>query len=540
MEIPFFHRLSYRQALQTVLVAFLLGVVLSGLQIAYDLVKEREQVDATVSQVLGMLRESAAQAVYNVDKSMTQTVANGLFAYRPFIEAQITDEFDIVLARKVRPAAAGPMKWLVMLFFSREKQYTVSLFYDNAKEPIGKVRVSIDTYIIAKNFMRRAGVLLVIGLIRNIVLSCVLTLLFYYTLTWPLLIMVRHVSGVDSERPGDTRVPSPKGHEKDEMGLLARAITRLLERLGENLELRRVAEKELEKHRDHLEQMVNERTSELRKALEEVEAANQEIMESLRYAKTIQRSLLADPNEVRTYLPDCFFIWIPCEIVSGDIFYTDCFGDNIIIAVIDCTGHGVPGAVMTMLAFSAIRRVTRNEECRDPAEILKRMNRIIKTTLQQDTEYALSDDGLDAAVARIQLSEAIGASERSPEELIFAGAKLSLTCVYDEAIRTIKGDRQSIGYKNSDLDFTFSKHSVKIEAGMSFYMASDGFTDQLGGKKGLRFGTRRFKNLLKENAELSFEAQQEKILQTFNEYRGDNERQDDVTVVGFGSRDLHH
>ncbi|WP_207681779.1 SpoIIE family protein phosphatase [Desulfonema magnum] len=308
-------------------------------------------------------------------------------------------------------------------------------------------------------------------------------------------------------------------------------------------------QKELARHRDHLEELVEERTAELasaneqldqknsdlNKTLEKVEEANREITESITYARTIQRSLLAPLETVKSCLPDSFFIWKPCEIVSGDIYHIDRFEDGVLISVIDCTGHGVPGAFMTMLVFSAIRRITRTEKCHDPAEILNRLNYIIKKTLQQDTEHALSNDGLDAAICFVQLSEKEQLVTNNAS-VIFAGAKLPLIYIQNEELKVIRGDRQSLGYKNSDLNFKFTNHRIPIEKGMSFYMYSDGFTDQLGGKKGLRFGNSRLKKLLKENVHLPFETQREILIHVFNEWleHGEYERQDDVTVAGFG------
>ncbi len=308
-------------------------------------------------------------------------------------------------------------------------------------------------------------------------------------------------------------------------------------------------QKELARHRDHLEELVKERTAELASAneqldqknsdlnetLEKVEEANMEITESIRYARTIQRSLLTPSESVKSYLPDSFFIWMPCEIVSGDIYHIDSFEDGVLVSVIDCTGHGVPGAFMTMLVFSAIRRITRTEKCHDPAEILRRLNYTIKRTLQQDKEYALSDDGLDAAICFVQLPVDNSLLTTDSSSLIFAGAKLPLICIHNEEINVIRGDRQSLGYKHSDLNFKFTNHAIHIKKGMSFYMYSDGFTDQFGGKKGLRFGNSRLRNLLKENVRLPFEKQQEILIQVFNEWleHGEYERLDDVTVAGF-------
>jgi len=228
-------------------------------------------------------------------------------------------------------------------------------------------------------------------------------------------------------------------------------------------------------------------------------------------------------------------------IFSLQIFY-EC-GRGIAIAVIDCTGHGVPGAFMTMIASSGLRRIIRDEGCHDPAEILKRLNFIVKTTLRQDTADSPSDDGLDAAICFItgQKTEAVctdifpGASHPA-SQLIFAGARLPLFYILNGELKVIKGDRQSVGYKRSDINYEFANHVIPIKKGTAFYMATDGFADQLGGERYRRFGSRRFKNLLKKNARFPLKKQRDMLIQAFEEYKGKNERQDDVTVVGFGFR----
>jgi serine phosphatase RsbU (regulator of sigma subunit) len=223
--------------------------------------------------------------------------------------------------------------------------------------------------------------------------------------------------------------------------------------------------------------------------------------------------------------------------VGGDFIFTEASENGFIIAVIDCTGHGVPGAFMTMIAVFALGKIIRDEGHHDPAQILNRLNFLVKTILQQDTDYALSDDGLDAAICSVRGRSFVvtdtGDRTTDYQELIFAGAKLPLAYVYKNEITIIKGDKKSIGYKKSDLGFEFANHQLTIENGMSFYMFSDGFADQLGHEKERRFGTARFKELLRENAQLGFEKQRNVLLQAFNEYKGDTEVLDDVTVIGF-------
>ncbi len=322
-----------------------------------------------------------------------------------------------------------------------------------------------------------------------------------------------------------------------------------------------------ETYRKHLELSKELNSALLRKVSQEIdetrqkiEEANKKIMDSIQYAKMIQRSLLPNLENVKSYLPDSFFIWMPKDIVGGDIFFTDTYGcgGGFVLGVVDCTGHGVPGAFMTMIASSALRQIIRDEKIYDPANILKRLNFIVKTTLQQDMKDAPSDDGLDAAIcfvsgqwsaANCSLSDSSVAADKDPpatdhgqqatdsRQLIFAGARLPLICIHNGELKVIRGDRQSIGYKRSNTDYEFANHVVPVRKGMSFYLFTDGFADQLGGKRGRRFGSRRFWDLLKENSDKPFDEQREILIQASEAYRGEDERQDDITVVGFGFRD---
>ncbi|MBU1168766.1 MAG: AAA family ATPase [Proteobacteria bacterium] len=287
---------------------------------------------------------------------------------------------------------------------------------------------------------------------------------------------------------------------------------------------RKQAEQEILKLNAELEQRVFERTQELNRTLEKVEAANAHTQESIRYAKMIQQSLLPNADQIKTWLPDSFVIWEPRDIIGGDFFYAETFETGFIIGVMDCTGHGVPGAFMTIIAATGLRRIINDEGCRAPGEILKRLNVIVKKSLQQDTGHALSDDGLDAGICFI---------DAQSNTLTFAGARIPLIITDNGALTVIKGDKQSIGYVHSDLHYTYNEHRISIGDDYRFYLATDGFSDQMGGEKGMRFSKKRFHNLLQENCQTPFDRQQEALLHAFQHYQGDNSRQDDVTVVGF-------
>jgi len=274
----------------------------------------------------------------------------------------------------------------------------------------------------------------------------------------------------------------------------------------------------------NLENKVQQRTNELAVTLDAVESTSKKIMSSIEYAKRIQDSLLPIASEVREFLPNSFFIWRPRDIVGGDIHMVKKLAGKYIIAVMDCTGHGVPGAFMTMIASSGMNRIVVDDGCLDPAEILNRLNFIIKTSLQQEKDQALSDDGLDASICVID-------PER--QTLTFAGARLPLLIIENQMANLIRGDRQSIGYKKSVLSFQFTNHKIRFNHTTCFYLFTDGIIDQLGGDKQYSFGKRRFKNLILEVQNKSFDEQEQAIVNAFKSYKGDHETQDDITVIGF-------
>ncbi len=256
-----------------------------------------------------------------------------------------------------------------------------------------------------------------------------------------------------------------------------------------------------------------------------IETVNEMMIDSIRYAKTIQSSLLPNPERISNILPKHFFAWMPRDIVGGDIIYAEPFNNMLIITVMDCTGHGVPGAFMAMVASTSLRRITRDESCHTPSEILRRLSFSVKTALQQDTEHVDSDDGLDAAVCLIDFQSKI---------LTFAGARLPLNYIKNSEIHTIKGDKESLGYKKAKVDFPFTSHQIPIEADMFFYISTDGFIDQLGGKKHFPLGNKKFRNILLKTYHHDFSVQQKELFKLFDEYKGDNDQLDDITIIGFG------
>lgn len=260
-------------------------------------------------------------------------------------------------------------------------------------------------------------------------------------------------------------------------------------------------------------------------SLREVREANRQIMDSIHYAKTIQHSLLSNREIVDSHLPKSFFLWEPRDVIGGDIFHVYPLEENgIIIALFDCTGHGVPGAFMTVLTSGKLDHAIRNKRLSRPADILRHLNGAVRSTLHQNSNHSSSDDGLDAAICHL---------DPKARTLTFAGARISLLCIRAQETLTFKGDRQSLGYRGSNPEFTFNGHQVPIRHGMSFYLWTDGITDQLGGDQRLPFGRRRLTELLQTIHHLPFARQQEIVSRSFAEFSAGESRRDDVTVIGF-------
>ncbi|MBF0592794.1 MAG: PhnD/SsuA/transferrin family substrate-binding protein [Nitrospirae bacterium] len=262
----------------------------------------------------------------------------------------------------------------------------------------------------------------------------------------------------------------------------------------------------------------------LAESYEQLEEANSQIMDSIRYASSIQRSIMPHLPGIGSHMDDYFVIWRPRDIIGGDIYCFNYQHNDFMLAIIDCTGHGVPGAIMTMLAGSTLNRVVNERGYTDPSAVLNSMNRLVRQTLSGEGGGGLNDNGLDMGICYV---------DKQAMRLTFAGARISIFCVNATSVGEIKGDRQSIGYQTSDPEYVFKNHQFDIIDGMSFYMMTDGISDQIGGEQGLPFGKKRFKELIAQHSTRPFQEQQAILTEAFDTYRGQQQQRDDVTVIGF-------
>jgi serine phosphatase RsbU (regulator of sigma subunit) len=245
--------------------------------------------------------------------------------------------------------------------------------------------------------------------------------------------------------------------------------------------------------------------------------------QSLTYALRIQTAMFLTPKQLRAHFPESFIYHRPKEIVSGDFNWARRINGKMLFSVADCTGHGVPGAFMSLLGLEFFRQITMGKGIHDPAGILNEMNRQFDIVFGNTEELSLKD-GIDLAIC---------AYDYNTRMLEYAGAFNSLYIARDHEILEIKGDRIIVGPDYGLQRGKFENRRLKIEEEDMLYMFTDGYADQFGGPEGKKFKYRRFRHLLMSIHQLSMEDQLRKLEENMNEWMGEREDQiDDQTIIG--------
>ncbi|MFG0599795.1 SpoIIE family protein phosphatase [Delftia sp. WSY_4] len=259
-------------------------------------------------------------------------------------------------------------------------------------------------------------------------------------------------------------------------------------------------------------------------------ARNRQIMHSIEYASVIQQSLLRSSREaLARACPGADLVWEPRDVVGGDFYQFSQDGDGWFATVADCTGHGVPGAFMTLIATSSLGQAIKEHGPRDPAALLGHVNRSVKQMLGQlDGKDGTpgSDDGLDAACFWF---------EPAHLRLRFAGARLSLFLLRPgaEAVEVVDGQRKGVGYVDSEFDFAWNNIGLELPAGTLVFTTTDGLIDQVGGPRGITFGKKRLRELLLEQAGRTPAEINRALLDALQAWQGEHHRRDDLTFFCF-------
>ena len=260
-----------------------------------------------------------------------------------------------------------------------------------------------------------------------------------------------------------------------------------------------------------------------RKMIElEIQNKNKKITESINYAKRIQNAILPNSRVINKALPDSFILYKPRDVVSGDFPWFVQMKDEIFIAAVDCTGHGVPGALLSLIGYFLLNDIVRSRKITEPGKILDMLDEGVTTTLRQD-EDATTKDGMDIALCKINLSK---------REVEYAGAHRPLYVMKNGVMNEVKGNKFPIGggiFKNQT---NFTNTRIKLDKGDSIYFSSDGFPDQFGGEEGRKFGPRRVREIVEQVHTSSMSNAMNIFDQQWEGWRGNTKQTDDVLLIG--------
>lgn len=302
----------------------------------------------------------------------------------------------------------------------------------------------------------------------------------------------------------DIRLPT---HGGDEIGDLGRAFGAMADQVS--------------KHTALLEDRVRERTAELETANTAMALAHKKIGDSIEYASLIQRAILPERELLQAFGAQHFVLWRPRDVVGGDLYVYRADGDNCLLGIMDCAGHGVSGALMTMLARAAIDLAIQDVGPTDPAAVLTRCDRAMRAMLAEAQQPKALATSVETGLVYI---------DRHAGRLLFAGARLSLYASDGRQVREYPGGRRPLLDTRTE---PYRNTEVPLEAAHSFYLVTDGFLDQAGGERGYGFGNERFRAMLTEHGALPLTEQLAVFCRVLSEYQGSHPQRDDITLLSF-------
>ena len=307
MDIKFTNRLSYKQARLTVLVGFILGTLLSLIQIGIDYASEDASINREVNALLQISHNPASRIAYNIDSELALELTRGLLQSPAVIRARLIDNNETVLADVERPRLQDRYRPLSDFLFGEQRQFKARLYLTHMPEEyLGTLYLDVDTFAFGSRFLDRAGITLLNGFARSLVLTGLLLALFYMMLTKPLVKVIGALSGSDPRKPRQTRLDCPHGHEHDEIGVLVKVANQQFVSMATEIEQRRTAENRLTQYLNELEDIVSARTNELKASNSSLSLSNQELEQARRRALDMAQAraaFLANmSHEIRTPL----------------------------------------------------------------------------------------------------------------------------------------------------------------------------------------------------------------------------------------------
>lgn len=575
-----YHGLTFRQAAITFVIALLISLLSSAYAIYGEWRKVRDDAEQQKLQVLAQARETAPLLLLQQrNKQIEDAVMQSLMSHPLAERAEVTrdttneqnrvgDDVERMNDAVIRYYQPRPAKYEISEIYGERlfgsvavgSTYLSALKNDKLTQ-LGQFNLVFSSELMADRFFGRVFEEVGLTLIREFVIALVIVSLFYFFITRPLVKLAASIGRINPAEPGNWSPPHLALHAKDEMGDVISRLSNLLQSFQTGLNQRNQARHELTSLNADLEKRVEQRTHELQRTFDDLDRAhsdlsraNRQMLDSINYAKRIQEAMLASPDVLNGMVKGLVLWWQPLHTVGGDYYSLQRLGDanvpgdeKALIFIADCTGHGVPGAFLTLVVANALEQLTRSardsrneQRLMQPAEMLKALDKMVRWRLQQSGD-ADFDDGFDAGLCLW---------DPKTRQLQFAGAGIGLVQVEQaphatdrEAIALFhKGSRRGLGSSDA------ARHGeavlaercdlvdqvIEVKSSSRFYLFSDGMTDHMGGgAQRMIFGRSRLMGLIEKTAELGLAKQLSTIKTELNRYRAGEAVRDDISCIAF-------
>lgn len=468
-------------------------VLLTQLGIAWINHDDQMRVHTERADLLVTLTADAiARPVWNLDENVYRPQIRALGRDSAFQAVRLVDDAGVILVQIGEPDEAEPGSSITV---------SAELRTPDAPRSVGQLTLVLST----EDLWASAGRQVALAVAAFVILMLAFMLTLHANVQRHVMAPVKrllHAMGKVEHK----RWATVEAADSDELGSVACAFNRMVDGLRSG---------------DEAKQLL----ARLETAHRELEYANGLVLESIGYARRIQTSMLPDTRALAGSGLDVAVLWEPLHQVGGDYFWFEQFDDCTVLVVADCTGHGVPGAFLTLVVATALDRLLHERALRSPAEILTELDKMVRARLRQDGHDAGSDDGLDCGICIWR---------RDDRTVRFAGAGLALTVVRGGEATRIKGEKRSLGYRPTRRAApAFRDVTVSAEPGASFYLMTDGVCDQMGGAPKRLFGHGAVARLLARHAAAPLAEQIAALTEALDAYRAGEDRRDDMTLIAF-------
>ncbi|MGQ7845302.1 SpoIIE family protein phosphatase [Granulosicoccus sp. 3-233] len=474
----FRRHIFFKYIAATLILGILGNAVVLVLYLQYRKTDQSGQIAAEIATVANRLARPASDLLRAGDIPKSRELLS-IFAAYPYVICT-----DLRIEASEAPAVSWPV-----IGCSRIRKPGRSI--DVSLPGVGtaaSMHVRIDPVVLTNRLTREFAVLALLGTIGGLALTLAGIAAFLWFINRPLKLLLTAIEQFEQEG-----VPRHADyHSNDEIGKLISSYNSMLDR-------------------------ETERVTEIREA-------HESILDSVNYATRIQRGLLPTHSQLSEAFAEHSVLWQPRDLVGGDIYWINTRKQGTTIAIVDCTGHGVPGGFMSMLAIASLERILSEDDSLSPAAILTRLSDLTKGLLNQYSTDARSNDGMDAAICMIDRDSGSG---------VFAGAHLSLTICSEQGTSRIRGDRLSLGYADTPGNPQFQETRFALSADTRLLLHTDGIIDQVGGARGIAFGYKRFASIVRQHRADSLTTLTEALEREFAEYAAGEPRRDDLTVLAF-------